>query len=304
MRTEHSPLRHQPSAFSILGRSRPAANSLVLPAALALIAIAWTVAWVGPEPVRWYTFFPLWFGYILAIDGLNHRRSGHSYLTSSPRQFVGIFAISMPLWWIFEALNLRLNNWTYHLPLDYPPLVYALLASIAFSTVVPAVLETAALYQSSGISWMRVRSRPRDLNRRILIGATAAGLVMFALVVLFPRQAFPLTWLSLFFVIDPINAHAGRPSLIVQAASGRWSTIVSLGCAGLTCGLFWELWNYWSMPKWTYDVPYVGAIKLFEMPILGYGGYIPFAFEIFALVSLASGWIPSMRAILPDDASD
>jgi len=52
------------------------------------------------------------------------------------------------------------------------------------------------------------------------------------------------------------------------------------------------------MPKWTYDVPYVGALKVVEMPLLGYGGYLPFAFEIFAFVSLASHWFPSMSRIL------
>ena len=303
MRIERLSLRNEPFIAKLSGRFGPRTGSLALPIGLALVGIAWTIAWAGPEPVRWYTFFPLWFGYILSVDGLNLRLSGRSFLTSSPRQFAGMFVISMPLWWIFEALNLRLDNWTYHLPLDYPPVVYAILASIAFSTVVPAVLETAALYQSFSISWMQRRTRPRDLHRRTLFGAIGAGLVMLALVALFPLQAFPLTWLSLFFVIDPINALAGRPSLIVQAASGQWSTVMALGCAGLTCGLFWELWNYWSMPKWTYDVPYVGVFKLFEMPILGYGGYVPFAFEIFALVSLVSAWIPSMRSILPGDVS-
>ena len=65
---------------------------------------------------------------------------------------------------------------------------------------------------------------------------------MLALVVLFPGQPFPLTWLSIFFVLDPVNAIAGRPSLLLQAANGRWSTI-SLCCAGLMCGLLWEMWN-------------------------------------------------------------
>jgi len=28
--------------------------------------------------------------------------------------------------------------------------------------------------------------------------------------------------------------------------------------------------------KWVYDIPYVDALRLFEMPILGYAGYLPF----------------------------
>lgn len=29
-------------------------------------------------------------------------------------------------------------------------------------------------------------------------------------------------------------------------------------------------------------MPYAGQAKLFEMPLLGYGGYLPFALEIYA----------------------
>src|SRR5690606_19814671 len=37
---------------------------------LALVAVAWPLAWLGPKPFSSYTFFPLWLGYILTVDGL------------------------------------------------------------------------------------------------------------------------------------------------------------------------------------------------------------------------------------------
>jgi hypothetical protein len=46
------------------------------------------------------------------------------------------------------------------------------------------------------------------------------------------------------------------------------------------CGFFWEAWNFYSYPKWVYHVPFVSWLKLFEMPLLGYGGYLPFALEV------------------------
>jgi hypothetical protein len=58
---------------------------------------------------------------------------------------------------------------------------------------------------------------------------------------------------------------------------------VALPLAALTCGFFWEMWNFFSLPKWYYTVPYVGFARVFEMPILGYTGYLPFALELFAL---------------------
>jgi hypothetical protein len=53
--------------------------------------------------------------------------------------------------------------------------------------------------------------------------------------------------------------------------------------SGLCCGLLWEFWNYWALTKWTYTVPYAGEFKLFEMPVLGYLGFPPFALEAFAM---------------------
>ena len=44
----------------------------------------------------------------------------------------------------------------------------------------------------------------------------------------------------------------------------------------LICGFFWEMWNYFSLARWTYTIPFVQRFHLFEMPILGYGGYLPF----------------------------
>ena len=54
-------------------------------------------------------------------------------------------------------------------------------------------------------------------------------------------------------------------------------------CAGGACGLLWEFWNYWAATKWTYTVPYLGGVKLFEMPVLGFLGFPPFAVECWAM---------------------
>ena len=60
------------------------------------------------------------------------------------------------------------------------------------------------------------------------------------------------------------------------------------------CGFFWEMWNACSYPKWVYHIPGVGFGKVFEMPILGYLGYLPFALELFLLAQLA---LPGARRL-------
>jgi hypothetical protein len=43
------------------------------------------------------------------------------------------------------------------------------------------------------------------------------------------------------------------------------------------------MWNFFALPRWYYTIPYVGFWKIFEMPLLGYIGYLPFGLELFAL---------------------
>ncbi|MGA1824199.1 MAG: hypothetical protein ACMUIP_05990 [bacterium] len=66
---------------------------------------------------------------------------------------------------------------------------------------------------------------------------------------------------------------------LLPLSEGDWRQIVTFSFAALLCGFFWELWNYYSFAKWLYSVPFVHRFLLFEMPILGYAGYIPFGLE-------------------------
>ena len=53
--------------------------------------------------------------------------------------------------------------------------------------------------------------------------------------------------------------------------------------AGLVCGILWEFWNYWAGSKWIYTLPFLGEWKIFEMPALGFLGFLPFALECWII---------------------
>ena len=260
-----------------------------LPVGLALALIAWWLAWFGPVPVSAYTFFPLWLGYILTVDGITRVRTGSSLWERGRGRFVLLFLFSIPLWWVFEFTNRYLGNWRYLLPWPYAPLEWLLIASLCFSTVVPAIFVTAELVRTlppfaPARTWRAIAPGPGGL-----LAISLGGALMVLLSLSFPRYAFALVWIGFFLLLDPINALLGNPSIAAQLRQGRWDTVLVLFAAGLICGWFWEMWNVLSMPKWVYDVPFVGRPKLFEMPILGYGGYLPFALEVFAAWSLLQG---------------
>jgi hypothetical protein len=113
---------------------------------------------------------------------------------------------------------------------------------------------------------------------------------MLLLLIIFPKIFYSLLWISLYLIIDSINAAAGNNSLLLFTKNGDWRVIFSLFAGCMICAFFWEMWNFYSYPKWVYYLPYVNVLKIFEMPLPGYIGYLPFSLEIFALYNFITGW--------------
>jgi hypothetical protein len=51
------------------------------------------------------------------------------------------------------------------------------------------------------------------------------------------------------------------------------------------CGITFHI------PKWIYHAPWGNWLHVFEMPLLGYGGYLPFALELYAIYHLIVGFL-------------
>jgi len=61
--------------------------------------------------------------------------------------------------------------------------------------------------------------------------------------------------------------------------------VYALLSAGLFLGFWWEFWNYPSLSRWIYTLPVLNFGKIFEMPVLGYLGFAPFALECAVMYS-------------------
>jgi hypothetical protein len=250
---------------------------------LVLVAVCWPLNWCLPGVRTAYLFFPLWLGYALVVDALVQRRTGSSLWNRSPREFVLLFVTSSPVWWLFEAFNARTRNWEYLGADRFSAWQYYLLCTINFSTVMPAVFETAAWVRSWG--WVDRLSLGARLaaTGRLRAGLLLGGLMLLALTLLWPASCYAFVWISVLLILEPVNWRLGRPTLLRWLDRGDWRPVLSLALGGLICGFFWEMWNYWAYPKWIYHTPGVGFLHLFEMPLLGYGGYVPFSLELYAL---------------------
>ena len=256
---------------------------------LVLITIFWTLNWSLDGLRTHWAFFPLWLGYCFVIDALVLMRKGSSMLTRNFKIFIGLFFLSMPVWWLFELLNWRSQNWFYEGRHLFTDLQYFLYASLNFSIVIPAVFGTAELV--STFKWFsKIRKRPGfALTNTKLVLFFLSGWLMLILLFMWPKYFFVFLWLSVYFILDPVNAWLGNPSLIREAANGNWKPVIALWTGCLICGFFWEMWNYYSYPKWIYIVPFVDVLHVFEMPLLGYLGYLPFSLELYAIYYLVTG---------------
>ena len=224
---------------------------------LLLVAIFWPLNWFLPGNPTAYLFFPLWLGYVLVVDGLVYKRTGSSLLARSRRDFVLLFFLSAPAWWLFEWINKRTQNWEYLARHDFGALEYFLLSSLSFSTVMPAVFETAELVLS--FSWTRsfrakAPLRTSGISTLFLFGL---GLAMAASVLLWPRYCYPFVWTSLVLILEPINVWLRHPNLLERLNQGDWRQAISLALGALICGFFWEMWNYWSVPQ--VGLPHAGC---------------------------------------------
>jgi hypothetical protein len=254
---------------------------------LGLMLISWLLNWGLPGLRTQLLFFPLWLGYCLIVDALVLHRSGTSLLTRSRIGYIGVFMASAPIWWLFELANQRLKNWHYVGAESFSPFWFGVLATINFTTVIPAVFGTAELMRSflnKPIKGPVIRP-----TKAITIGFFIAGWILLGLMITWPVYFFPVVWVSLFFILEPANIWLGHRSLLDWVQKGNWQPIASLWLGVLVTAFFWEMWNFYSYPKWVYQIPWGNGFHIFEMPLLGYGGYLPFALELFSMYHLLVG---------------
>jgi hypothetical protein len=263
---------------------RPVA--LQLAAGLAILGFGWGTSLAGVEPVRGYWFDFVWAGYILAGDAVVWRRAGRSLLHGGGWRVVALFALSAPLWWAFEIANWRLGNWKYVGTAIYGGQAHLLLKTLSFVFVLPALATSRDLLRSLVRFPHPPAVRLPSWTAPVLV---AVGLICLPLLYLFPDQAYPLVWVAPLLVLDGVADLRRRPNVFALVGEGRAGPVLLIAAAGLGTGILWELWNWGAVPHWDYRIPYLGFLPVFEMPVIGYLGYPPFALVADAFVRTVLG---------------
>ena len=250
------------------------------------------------EPVATY-FTPIaWSAYILIADAATFAITGRSRLNDAPLSLARMALLSIPLWPIFEAYNLRLENWEYvGVPL---PWVAAMVGyGWSFATITPAIFETSDLVQAM---LPTVGGEPWKISRSAETAVMICGAACLVIPLVAPRAVaahlFALVWVGFLLLLDPINRRLELPSFLGDLSEGFRRRFYGFLAAGFVCGWLWEFWNYWAAAKWHYTFPMFQSMKIFEMPVPGYLGFLPFALECFTMYVSAAwvlGWVKRIK---------
>ena len=282
----------------------------------AMTLFFWWLMWTRVTPfgdLVYYAFTPLWWGFILTLDGLvYHRSGGYSLLANRPKTLLISAAVSLVGWTYFEYFDyFALGDW-YYPSSTMPQLSHGtivLLFLTAYTTVWPAIFEWYNLLNTVPALATRYTNGPKVAlpGGPLLWG----GFFLIFAMVFYPYPLFWVLWVGTLMIFSGQLIRKGIWNPFTAMAQGNWGPALLMALGTLCNGLFWEMWNWGSAHPtnpvtnpnyWMYNIPYVNVIHIFsEMPLLGYMGYMPFGILAWAMFIWLGALFGFDTALLPND---
>lgn len=257
----------------------------------AAVFLLWTKA-NGPAWFLHWSDVPLFWGLVLMIDGWVYvRNGGKSMISERPQEVVGIGVSSAVGWMLFEYLNFFVDdNWYYPFGNIIDREMFLLYAIIISTGLLPLSFVFYSLFNTIPVLKNRYTDGPKiilpEIFKSILIVLSMLGLLGAGL---FPDAMFFSLWLTPAMLIGLVLDKIGVWTPLRSIGHGNWRPTLIFGLTYLAAGLCLECENYFSgihvgdqvtftqaPAYWQYNLPYVNRFHLFEMPIVGFFGYLPF----------------------------
>ncbi len=262
------------------------------------------VAWLGTLILLWskarqplwylhWSDLPLFWGFIFFLDGIVYKRNGgRSLIGEVPQEVVGIGLCSTLGWMLFEYLNFFVDdNWFYPNGGIISSEQFLLYAIIISSGLLTMAFEWYSLFTS----FPALRQRFSQGIKIILPEWVKNVCLLLALGGLFGSGLLPDTLFFSLWLAPPLLLAVALDKIGVWTplrpiGRGNWTPTLLFSLTYLVQGLCLECQNYFSGTHdadgnlifseapayWVYSLPYVQTAKIFEMPVLGYLGYLPF----------------------------
>lgn len=261
-------------------------------------SVIWVISlfllWGQFSNMRWaYKFIDilLWWSFAFMIDGVVFMRTGGRSLASiRHRELVGIAFASILGWMIFEYFNFFVDdNWYYPQGKQLAASEFLCFSMLASTAVFPISFEFYSLFNTFEGFKKKYSNGPKIVLPNWFKNALFAicFLIMFA-ISYFPDVLFFTVWLCPLVLLALMLNRFNIWSPFTPIKDGNWSPLLLIALSWVVAGLFVECWNYFSATHvgeaiitentlyWAYSVPYVNTLHLFEMPLLGYLGYLPY----------------------------
>ena len=262
------------------------------------------VAWLASVPT-WCFFDWINFAYVdawryhgLPDDALT-RYGGYfiAFAAITPGMLLAAQALLALGWRSWTIRNERTNRW---LPWTVVMGTHAILAGVILLLMTADDRPPAALSVNSSMAMLLWPAAAMALITRNLSASCFAlgiGWTAWSILVQDPLSCMAM-WVGVIFLLDPLCYWMGGPSMIGDWKAGRWGRFLALMAGGALCGLLWEFWNYWALTKWTYHLPFLGAaehFRYFEMPWLGFLGFLPVSIECCVAVNFAATLLDRLK---------
>ena len=258
------------------------------------------VMWMHYSSPLWlinWADIPLFWGFALVMDGIVfYRTRGKSIIGQFPTEILGIGMASISGWLLFEFLNFFVNdNWLYPFGYLLPDNEFVIYAVIGSSGLLPLAFEWYSLLATFKKFWIRYTDGPRIISSRIVKWI----LLIVCLIALFitglmPDDMFFVLWLAPLVILGIALELLGIWTPFTAIRSGNWAPTLLFALSYFIQGTLLECWNYFSGTHaggvlnthnpayWAYSIGYVDVLHVFEMPLLGLFGYLPFG--IYCLI--------------------
>ena len=255
------------------------------------IFLLWTKS-NGPILFLHWSDFPLFWGLVLMIDGWVYvRNGGKSMVSHRAQELVGIGVSSAMGWMLFEYLNFFVDdNWYYPFANIIDRETFLLYAIIISTGLLPLAFVFYDLFNTIPVLKRRFTEGPK-----IILGENLKTILLVLSVLsllgagLFPDVLFFTLWVTPALLIGLVLDKVGVWTPLRSIGKGNWRPTLVFALTYLAAGLCLECENYFSATHvngvvtfteapafWRYNLPYVNRFHLFEMPILGFFGYMPF----------------------------
>lgn len=241
--------------------------------------------------VHW-SDLPLFWGFTLMLDGWVYKRNnGRSLISIIPQELIGIGMASVSGWMIFEFLNFFIDdNWYYPMGKIIDREEFLLYACIISSGLLPLAFEWYCVFQTfPKLNFRFSNGIKLVFSERLKWISLIGGLGGLFASGLFPMQLFGALWLSPPIILAVVLDKIGVWTPFKPIGQGNWSPLLLSALTYLVTGFCLEGQNYLSAihdgqnvlftedpAYWQYSIPYVNVLHVFEMPLLGFFGYLPF----------------------------